>query len=307
MQLGMIGLGKMGANMTRRLVEAGHEVVGYDLDARAIGRMVEFGAAGAESLEDLVARLETPRAVWMMVPHGAPVDSTILALRPLLETGDIIVDGGNSLYKETIRRYAECAAAGHSFVDVGTSGGVWGLTEGYSMMVGGDDQPVARLAPLFEALAPSADKGWGHMGPPGSGHFVKMVHNGIEYGVMRAYAEGLAILRAKVEFDLDLTRVGEVWQHGSVIRSWLLDLTIEALRENPDMTGIAPHVPDSGEGRWTVFESIDLNVAAPVITQALLQRIGSRDEVGFSHRLVAAMRNQFGGHAVKRTNADESR
>ncbi len=306
MQLGMIGLGKMGANMSQRLVNAGHEVVGFDIDPDSIARVVEYGASGASSLEELVTQLEAPRVVWLMVPHGAPVDSTIETLRPLLDEGDIIVDGGNSLYKETMRRHAECATAGHHMIDVGTSGGVWGLTEGYSMMVGGDAAPVAHLTPILEALAPASDRGWGHMGPTGSGHFVKMVHNGIEYGIMQAYAEGLAILEAKEEFGLDLTKVGEVWQYGSVIRSWLLDLTIDALRENPTMAGIAPHVPDSGEGRWTVIESIDLNVAAPVITQSLLQRIGSRDEIGFSHRLVAAMRNQFGGHAVRKVSADES-
>ncbi|NND03325.1 MAG: decarboxylating 6-phosphogluconate dehydrogenase, partial [Acidimicrobiia bacterium] len=286
MQLGMIGLGKMGANMSQRLIRAGHDVIGFDLNPESVERVVGFGAGGASSLQDLVTQLAAPRVVWIMVPHGKPVDSTIDTLRPLLDEGDIVVDGGNSLYKDTMRRHAECAAAGHHLVDVGTSGGIWGLTEGYSMMVGGDSLPVSQLAPILEALAPAADKGWGRMGPPGSGHFVKMVHNGIEYGIMQAYAEGLAILEAKDEFDLDLTRVGEVWQHGSVIRSWLLDLTIDALRDNPGMDGIAPHVPDSGEGRWTVFESIDLNVAAPVITDALLQRIGSRDEIGFSHRLV---------------------
>ena len=305
MQLGMIGLGKMGANMSNRLVQAGHEVVGFDLSQESIDRVVEFGATGAASLEDLVARLDAPRAIWMMVPHGDPVDATIETLRPLLDEGDVVVDGGNSLYKETIRRHGECAAAGHYLVDVGTSGGIWGLTEGYSMMVGGDAAAVATLRPVLEALAPAPDKGWGHVGPSGAGHYAKMIHNGIEYGIMRSYAEGFAILKAKEEFGLDLTQVGEVWQHGSVVRSWLLDLTIEALRENPEMAGIAPHVGDSGEGRWTVFESIDLNVPAPVITQSLLQRIQSRDEVGFPHRLVAAMRNQFGGHAVKTMDTEE--
>ncbi|MDH3308251.1 MAG: decarboxylating 6-phosphogluconate dehydrogenase [Acidimicrobiia bacterium] len=300
MQLGMIGLGKMGANMSERLIRQGHRVVGFDLNPDSVARVVAAGALGAASLDDLVAKLEAPRAIWMMVPHGAPVDSTIEALRPLLDPGDIIIDGGNSLYKETIRRFGECSAAGIHLVDVGTSGGIWGLEEGYSMMVGGDAEPVARLTPILEALAPAPDKGWAHMGAPGSGHFVKMVHNGIEYGIMQSYAEGFAILEAKEEFDLDLAQVGHAWQHGSVIRSWLLDLTINALAENPTMDGIAPHVPDSGEGRWAVFESIDLNVAAPIITQSLLARIGSRDEVGFSHRLVAAMRNQFGGHDLKR-------
>ena len=304
MQLGMIGLGKMGANMTERLVRAGHDVVGYDLNRESVERIVTVGAVGAESLGDLVAKLDAPRAIWIMVPHGPPVDSTITALLPLIEEGDTIIDGGNSLYKESIRRHRDCSDAGHHFVDVGTSGGVWGLAEGYSMMIGGDEEPVYRLRPIFEALAPAPDKGWGRVGPAGSGHFVKMVHNGIEYGLMQAYAEGLAILEAKEEFGLDLADVGRIWQHGSVIRSWLLDLTVNALSERPEMEGIAPHVPDSGEGRWTVFEAIDLNVAAPVITQSLLERIGSRDEIGFSHRIVAAMRNQFGGHSVHRLSED---
>ncbi len=300
MQLGMIGLGKMGANMSERLVRGGHDVVGYDLSAESVARVVAIGARGATSLENLVGQLTAPRAIWLMVPHGAPVDSTIGALRPLLDPGDVIIDGGNSLYKETLRRYAECSAAGHHFVDVGTSGGVWGLAEGYSMMVGGDPEVVSTLRPLLATLAPAPDEGWGHVGPAGSGHFVKMIHNGIEYGVMQAYAEGFAILAAKEEFGLDLAGVGRVWQHGSVIRSWLLDLTVAALEDNPTMAGIAPHVPDSGEGRWTVAESIDLNVAAPVITHSLLARIGSRDDAGFSHRLLSAMRNQFGGHSIKR-------
>jgi len=300
MQLGMIGLGKMGANMSERLIRGGHEVVGYDLNPESIERLVAIGARGAASLADLVDRLAAPRVVWIMIPHGAPVDTTIEALRPLLDQGDIVIDGGNSFYKESARRHAECAAAGHHFVDVGTSGGVWGLAEGYSMMVGGDADVVATLRPLFETLAPAPDKGWGHMGPAGSGHFVKMVHNGIEYGIMQAYAEGFAILEAKEEFGLDLAAAGKVWQYGSVIRSWLLDLTVNALDDNPSMSGIAPHVPDSGEGRWTVAESIDLDVAAPVITHSLLARIGSRDDIGFSHRLLSAMRNQFGGHSIKR-------
>jgi 6-phosphogluconate dehydrogenase len=300
MQLGMIGLGKMGANMTERLVRAGHDVVGYDLNPDSIQRVVNVGAAGASSLADLVARLHTPRVVWMMVPHGAPVDLTIEELRPLLDPGDVIVDGGNSYYKDTLRRAAECAEAGHALVDVGTSGGIWGLEAGYSMMVGGEEETVARLTPILEALAPSPEAGWGRVGPSGSGHYVKMIHNGIEYGLMQAYAEGFAILHAKREFDLDLAEVGRIWQHGSVIRSWLLELTTAALDDNPGMEGIAAYVPDSGEGRWTVFESIDLNVAAPIIGLSLLRRIGSRDEVEYSDRLLSAMRNRFGGHDVKR-------
>jgi len=299
MQLGMIGLGRMGANMTERLVRGGHDVVGYDLSAEAVDRVVGIGASGAESLEELVARLDTPRAVWIMVPHGDPVDQTITGLEPHLSAGDTVIDGGNTFYKDTMRRAAERTAAGHHLVDVGTSGGIWGLAEGYSMMIGGDPEPVERLRPIFETLAPSPTTGWGRVGPSGSGHFVKMIHNGIEYGMMQSFAEGFGVMRAKQEFDLDLADIGEIWREGSVVRSWLLDLTVRALAENPELDGIAPYVPDSGEGRWAVVEAIDLNVAAPVISLSLLQRIGSRDEVGFVDRLLSAMRGQFGGHAVK--------
>jgi 6-phosphogluconate dehydrogenase len=295
----MIGLGKMGANMTERLVEAGHEVVGFDLNPDAVRDVEGAGAAGASSLEDLMGQLDGPRVVWMMVPHGAPVDATLQALRPMATPDDTFIDGGNSYYQDTVRRGVACAAAGHHFIDVGTSGGIWGITEGYSMMVGGDPAPVERLRPIFEALAPSADRGWGHVGPSGAGHFVKMVHNGIEYGLMQAYAEGFALMGAKREFDLDLSQIGEIWQHGSVVRSWLLALTTNALKENPEMDGVAPYVPDSGEGRWTVFEAIDLNVSTPIIGLSLLRRIGSRDEVEYADRLLSALRNQFGGHAVK--------
>jgi 6-phosphogluconate dehydrogenase len=299
MQLGMIGLGRMGANMSERLVKAGHDVIGYDLEPSAVARAVAAGARGASSLEELVGGLEAPRALWLMVPHGPPVDATLSTLLPLLGESDIVVDGGNSLYKDTIRRAEHCRETGHHLVDVGTSGGIWGLAEGYSMMVGGDPEPVERLRPVFEALAPAPDKGWGHVGPTGSGHFVKMVHNGIEYGLMQAYAEGFAIMRAKEEFGLDLGQIGTIWQYGSVVRSWLLELTASALRENPDMQGIAPYVPDSGEGRWAVFEAIDLNVSTPIIGLSLLRRIGSREEVEYSDRLLSAMRHEFGGHAVK--------
>lgn len=298
MKIGMIGLGKMGANMTERLIRSGHGVVGFDLDAGAVQEIVGAGASGATSLDDLVGQLSAPRVVWMMVPHGEPVDATVAALQPLLEPGDTIVDGGNSYYKETQRRAAECAASGHNYVDVGTSGGVWGLTEGYSMMVGGDETVVETLRPVLETLAPSPTTGWGRVGPVGSGHYVKMIHNGIEYGLMQAYAEGFAILNAKEEFALDLSQVGGIWQHGSVVRSWLLDLTTAALGENPQLEGIAPYVPDSGEGRWTVFEAIDLNVAAPVIGLSLMGRIESRDEIEFADRLLASMRKGFGGHAI---------
>jgi len=299
MELGMVGLGKMGANMTERLVLAGHDVVGFDLSPESVEGVVAIGARGATSVADLAKQLRAPRHIWIMVPHGKPVDATIEALLPHLDAGDTIIDGGNSYFKDTLRRAEQCAAAGHNLIDCGTSGGIWGLAEGYSMMVGGNEDAVERMRPIFEALAPAPDEGWGRVGPTGSGHYVKMIHNGIEYGLMQAYAEGFAILEAKKEFGLDLAQVGRIWQTGSVVRSWLLDLTVDALDENPGMDGIAPYVPDSGEGRWTVFESIDLNVAAPIIGLSLMRRIRSRDEVEYSDRLLSAMRNQFGGHAIK--------
>ncbi len=300
MELGMIGLGKMGANMAERLVRDGHRVVGYDLNSASVEHIVSKGAEGVTSLEDMTAALSTPRVLWIMVPSGAPVDGTIAALLPHLSEGDIIIDGGNSNYKDTQRRAQQCSDAGHHFVDVGTSGGIWGLTEGYSMMIGGDPDVVESLRPIFEILAPAPDRGWGRTGPTGAGHFVKMVHNGIEYGLMQAYAEGFALMNAKTDLDLDVADIAEIWKHGSVVRSWLLDLTANALSENPDLDGIAPYVPDSGEGRWTVVEAIDLNVSAPVIALSLLRRIGSRDEVDYADKLLSAMRNQFGGHAVKK-------
>ena len=299
MELGMIGLGKMGANMAERLVRAGHRVIGFDLDTAMMTALIETGAEGAASVEDLAGNLSAPRAIWMMVPAGAVVDSVIESLLPHLTDGDIVIDGGNSNYRDTVRRAAELGERGIRFVDVGTSGGVWGLAEGYSLMVGGEHAAVEHLRPVLEALAPAPDLGWGHTGPSGSGHYVKMIHNGIEYGLMEAYAEGFALLRAKEEFGLDMARIAEIWRHGSVVRSWLLDLTANALDENPSMEGIAPYVPDSGEGRWTVFEAIDLDVEAPVIAISLMRRIDSRDAFDYSDRLLSAMRNQFGGHAVK--------
>jgi 6-phosphogluconate dehydrogenase len=295
----MIGLGKMGANMTERLVNDGHRVVGYDLNPESVAQIVGIGAEGANSLEDLASRLRDPQIVWIMVPSGSPVDQTIEAVLPLLRPGAVIIDGGNSYYRDTLRRAAQCASSGVQLVDCGTSGGIWGLAEGYSMMVGGDQDVVESLRSVFETLAPAPDQGWGRVGPAGSGHFVKMIHNGIEYGLMQAYAEGLAIMEAKDEFKLDLHQIAEIWRYGSVVRSWLLDLTSEALGENPAMKGIAPFVPDSGEGRWTVFEAIDLNVAAPIITNSLFRRISSRDEEEFADRILSAMRHKFGGHAIK--------
>jgi 6-phosphogluconate dehydrogenase len=299
MELGMVGLGKMGAFMVERLVRGGHRVVGFDRDAAAVARIVTVGAEGADSLASLAGKLGKPRAIWIMVPSGSPVDDTIATLLPLLAKDDILIDGGNSNYKDTQRRAAHVKAQGFQFVDVGTSGGIWGLKEGYAMMVGGDQGAVERLRPLLETLAPAKDKGWGRVGPSGSGHYVKMVHNGIEYGMMQAYAEGFAILKKKNEFALDLHQVSEIWRTGSVVRSWLLDLISIALKENPEMAGIAPYVSDSGEGRWTVAEAVDLDVPAPVITLSLLQRLTSRDSDSYSDKLLSAMRNQFGGHAIK--------
>ncbi len=299
MELAMVGLGKMGANLSRRLLAGGHRVVVYDLSEDAIRAVEAEGAEGARSLEEVAEKLVVPRAVWVMVPAGEATEQTINKLVGHLSAGDTVMDGGNSNYKDTVRRAKELREKGIHFVDVGTSGGVWGLKEGYSMMIGGEKEAVERLRPVFETLAPAPDKGWGHVGPSGAGHFVKMVHNGIEYGMMQAFAEGFAILSRKEAFGLDLHQVAEVWRHGSVVRSWLLDLAARALEENPDLEGIAPYVSDSGEGRWTVAEAIDLDVSAPVITLSLMERFRSRDENAFADRLLAALRNQFGGHAIK--------
>jgi 6-phosphogluconate dehydrogenase len=292
----------MGANMTERLVRGGHHVVGYDRSAEAVAHIKEHGAAGAASLEDLAGALERPRAVWLMVPAGAPVDSSIDALLPLLARDDVIIDGGNSYYRDSLRRHQRVQESGIHYVDAGVSGGVWGLREGYSLMVGGDDDVVARLRPIFETLAPAHDQGWGHVGPAGAGHFVKMVHNGIEYGLMQSYAEGFAVLQARQDFHLDLAQVAEIWRFGSVIRSWLLDLTADALHADPALSSVAPYVEDSGEGRWTVEEAVDLNIPAPVITLSLMARLRSRIDDSFADRLLAIMRNEFGGHAVKKVD-----
>src|ERR1700722_13740982 len=301
MQLGLIGLGKMGGNMAERLRKAGHKIVGFDFSPDAVKRLNDAGSVGVNSLEDLVKNLtDSPRAIWIMVPAGDPVDQTIAKLKPLMKKGDIFIDGGNSNYKDSQRRHDELKKEGFEFVDTGTSGGIWGITEGYSMMIGGDEDVVERLRPIYEALAPAPDKGWGRVGPAGAGHFVKMIHNGIEYGMMEAYAEGFSIMKAKTVLDLDLTQIAEIWQYGSVVRSWLLDLTVDALKKNPELEGLEAFVPDSGEGRWTVFEAIDLNVSAPVITEALIRRVRSREVNNFTDRMLSVMRNEFGGHAVKK-------
>ena len=298
MELGMIGLGRMGANMAQRLQRAGIAVTGFDPGEQARAQVAEHGIATVDALQALVQALPAPRALWLMVPSKV-VDATLDSLLPLLSAGDVVIDGGNSWYKQSQQRAARCAEAGVAFADCGTSGGVWGLQEGYCLMIGGDAGVVARLSPLFKALAPAADRGWAHVGPVGAGHFSKMVHNGIEYGMMQAYAEGFALMEKKAEFGLDVGKVAEVWRHGSVVRSWLLDLSADALRKNPELDGIAPYVEDSGEGRWTVAEAIELDVPAPVITLSLLERLRSRQANSFSDRMLAAMRNEFGGHAIK--------
>jgi 6-phosphogluconate dehydrogenase len=301
MQLGMVGLGRMGGNMAERLLRGDHRVVGYARETPAVQRVTTLGGAGASSLADLAGQLSPPRAVWLMIPAGDPVDQAIRDLLPHLAKGDVIIDGGNSYYKDSMRRAALVAERGLSFVDVGTSGGIWGLAEGYCLMVGGDRAAVERLRPIFQTLAPGPDRGWGHVGPSGAGHFVKMIHNGIEYGMMQAYAEGFALMQRKEAFHLDLHQISEMWRHGSVVRSWLLDLTARALSDNPRLDGLAPYVSDSGEGRWTVMESLELETSIPVITLALERRFRSREENSFGDRLLAAMRQQFGGHAVKTT------
>lgn len=296
MELGLIGLGKMGAPMTRRLLQHEHEVWVYDVDLAKRCELARLGARSVETLAELVSRLQTPRIVWVMLPAGAVTETTLRKLMERLEPGDLGVDGGNSYYRDSIRRAGEWAARDLHFLDVGTSGGIWGLSEGYSLMIGGEPEQVERLRPVFTALAPA--RGWGRVGGHGAGHFAKMVHNGIEYGLMQAYAEGFALLNAKADLVEDPAGVAELWRNGSVIRSWLLDLTAAALAENPGMEGISGAVADSGEGRWTVTEAIDLNVPAPVITLSLLNRLASRLETSYADQLLAVMRQRFGGHAI---------
>lgn len=300
MELGMVGLGKMGANMAQRLLKGGHKVTGFDPDADARKKLEGNGGGSADSLKALVQALPTPRVLWLMVPSGKVTDDTVSALLALLGKGDTMIDGGNSNYKDSLGHAARCAKQGVNYVDCGTSGGVWGLAEGYSMMIGGGEEVVEALRPIFETLAPAKDQGWGRVGPVGAGHYTKMVHNGIEYGLMQAYAEGFNILKHKEEFNLDLHQIGEIWRTGSVVRSWLLDLTTDALGKNPNMDGVAPYVVDSGEGRWTVDAALELNISAPVITLSLMERFRSRDDDSFADKLLSSMRNEFGGHAIKK-------
>ncbi|MFN8434396.1 MAG: decarboxylating 6-phosphogluconate dehydrogenase [Anaerolineales bacterium] len=301
MELALIGLGKMGLNMAKRLTKGGHRVIGYARTKETVDGAVKEGIEGAYSVEEAVGKLtSSPKAVWVMVPAGATTTETIEKVAALLKPGDIIIDGGNSNYKDTIKHAEMLEAKGIDFVDCGTSGGIWGITEGYSLMIGGKEEVTKKLNPIFETLAPGKELGWGRVGPHGAGHYVKMVHNGIEYGMMQAFAEGFGILKNKKEFGLDLSQVSHIWQHGSVVRSWLLDLAANALDEDTELKDIKPWVADSGEGRWTVFESIDLDVPAPVITLALQMRFASRDEENYPARMLSALRNQFGGHAIKK-------
>ncbi len=298
MQLAMIGLGRMGGNMVERLLRDRHSVVVYDRSADAVQKSAKLGADPATDLADLCAQLKAPRAVWIMVPAGAPVDETIQALVPHLEKGDVIIDGGNSNFHDSMRRAASLAERGIEFIDAGTSGGIWGLENGYCLMVGGSSAAVTRCEPIFKTLAPP--QGFAHVGPAGAGHYVKMVHNGIEYGLLQAYAEGYEVLHASKTFPkLDLEQIASVWQHASVVRSWLNELAMRAFSRDASLSAIKGWVADSGEGRWTVNEAIDLDVPAPVITLSLLTRFRSRQEDSFSAKVIAALRNEFGGHAVK--------
>lgn len=301
MELGMIGLGRMGGNMAQRLVAGGHRVVTYDRDSDAVTASHDFGGEGATSLEDVISRLAAPRAIWIMVPAGEPTENTLDELAELLSPGDAVLDGGNANYKDSMRRGKKLAARGIDFIDVGTSGGIWGLTEGYSLMVGGEEAAVKRMEPIFHTLAPTPDKGYSRVGPSGAGHFTKMVHNGVEYGLMQAYAEGFEMLAAKEEFNLDLPAIADTWRYGSVVRSWLLDMAANALKEDPALESLDSYVDDSGEGRWTVEESVELAVPIPVITLSLQARFRSRQKQPFGGRLLAALRNQFGGHAVRKS------
>jgi len=298
MRIGMVGLGKMGANMTKRLIDHGHEVVGFDLGTEAREVVAGYGADTAATLDEMASKLTSPRVAWVMVPAGKPTDDTIARLGELFSSGDVVIEGGNSYYKASVPYADALAAKGIGYVDAGTSGGVWGLANGYSLMVGGDDEHVKIVEPIFTALAPEG--GYAHVGPVGAGHFVKMVHNGIEYGLMQAYAEGFDLMRSAKEFDLDLHEIASIWRYGSVVRSWLLELTELALRPDAGIEDIEPYVVDTGEGRWTLQEAIERSVSLPVLAASLFERFASRDQERFADRLLAALRNQFGGHAVER-------
>ncbi|MBI5565743.1 MAG: decarboxylating 6-phosphogluconate dehydrogenase [Chloroflexi bacterium] len=300
MQIGLIGLGKMGLNIATRLMRHGHSVAAYDANEAAIQAAQTAGAIGAHSLAELVQALTPPRSIWLMVPAGDATEQLIAALTPLLQPGDTLIDGGNSNYKDSIRHADQLAQHGLHFLDIGTSGGIWGLTEGYCLMIGGEDTVVAQHRSIFEALAPAPDRGWGHVGPHGAGHYAKMVHNGIEYGLMQAYAEGFEILHSKTDLIRNVAQVAELWKHGSVVRSWLLELSAAALHDDSEMAGVRGYVPDSGEGRWTIADAIDLDVPTPVITLSLIMRLASRQEDSYAAKLLAVMRQRFGGHGVAR-------
>lgn len=302
MRIAIIGLGKMGANMARRLSRKKIEVVGFNRSQGIVQELAEQEKLiPAASLGDAVKQLKSPRLIWLMLPSGDPTEQHIQELIPMLAKGDVIIDGGNSNYHDTQRRGQMLQQHGIGFIDAGTSGGIWGLDNGYCLMVGGAKEHVALLEPALKALAPAPDRGWAHVGPVGSGHFTKMIHNGIEYGMMQALAEGLALLKGKEEFSLDLAQITELWRHSSVVRSWLLDLTAASLKNDQELEHISPYVADSGEGRWTAIEAVDQGVAAPVMTLALFMRFASQDQEGYAFRLLSAMRNAFGGHAIKKT------
>ena len=302
MQLGFVGLGKMGGNMVHRILrDSDHEVVAWNVTPEPIEEAAKLGATPGDSLEDLVQKLEKPRHVWLMIPSGAPTQETIQRLYDLLDEGDTIIDGGNSKWTDSRQNGAEAASRGIDFMDVGTSGGIWGLKVGYCMMVGGDDEAVERLSPILDVLAPP--DGWGHMGGPGAGHYVKMVHNGVEYGIMQAYAEGFEIMHAS-DYDLDMAKIAKLWMQGSVVRSWLCELAALAFeQEGNELSSIAPYVEDSGEGRWTVEDAIERRVPMPVISASLYERFSSRGQNAFAAQVNAALRNQFGGHAIRAADA----
>ncbi len=297
MELGFIGLGKMGMNMVTRLQRDKHRVVAYDRTADLIKQAESQGCVGASSLADLVSKLKTPRAVWIMVPSGAPTEETVNAVAALLQKGDTIIDGGNTRFLDDVRRAAELKKKGIEYVDAGTSGGIWGLKLGYCLMVGGEKEPVKRLEPIFKTLAP--ENGWAHMGGCGAGHYVKMVHNGIEYSMMQGYAEGFELM-AKSEYKLDLAKIADLWMHGSVVRSWLLELAAGALSQDPRLDNLKGYVQDSGEGRWMIADAIDKDVPVPTLTTALFTRFRSRQEESFAEKMLAALRNAFGGHSVRK-------